>query len=902
MFHSRRSGPQALSGGAVRQTSLLCVLACLLGTWPAAASAQALVVRVTEAETARPILGAFVSLFGEDGSLLASALTNAEGRALVSVREAGAVRVRAQMIGRETRDSRLVLPPGGDAVFHELALPVLALPLTGIEVVGSARCALRREEGEAVLAVWEEARKALEVAAWSLEIELFRYQIELRTREYDPEGRSVWAEKREVLSGYYREPFVSRPASDLAERGFVQQTDKGPLAFAPGAAVLLSDPFLDTHCFRPQSAGGDALIGLGFEPLPRRRVPDIRGVIWVDRGTGDLRSVEFAYTGFPEVGARGESGGSVEFERLPSGAWIVRRWWIRMPIMEEMERMVLGARVLETRRIGTQEEAGEVVGIRDREGTVVATSERAFLGGVVFDSVRGVPLAGARVFLAGTGREARSDGGGRFRIPDLPPGIFTVDVAHPDLDSLGLEVVPREMTVEEGGMSWVELAVPRFSPAEAPDVQGVRGWVQDPGGSPAQGIFVTLLREDGSRIGAGLSDSQGEFRIPASVPEPLHIRLEAIGHSPRESAGFELPPGHWLTTMLRYSEPRVDLGASVASGSAACIVGPEPTSPTGRALEEVRKALSMEVWTRKSDRLEHEIVLFRRERSPRDLEVWEDTLRAVEGFVEPSFPTRPPELLREEGFAPKIGDTTFTYAPIPEVVLSGAFLADHCFRIDGGSRPGDTLSLVFEPVRRREGVVDVRGAFLIDRRSGELRSLHYRYTDFPGPKAEASFTGMEPPAAPGGWMSFQRLPEGSWMVSDWGSRQPMLISLLDTTRTDPTPNLAVFAVEEVGGVVTTTRSTLGDTLWTGPLARASALAADSAWAAGAEPPARGRTAVPTSSAGRLAGGVVAVASFRWPISDLAHGRWPTSRLAGMETPALYPRFAAARLTEALAES
>lgn len=583
----------------MRRTSLLCVLAGLLAAPPAATSAQSLVVRVTEAETARPILGVFVSVFAEDGRLLGGALTNAEGRALVRVREAGAVRVRAQMIGRATGDSRVVLPVGGDAVFQELALAVLALPLTGIEVVGSARCALRREEGEATLAVWEEARKALEVAAWSLETELFRYQIELRTREYGPEGTSVRAEKREVLSGYYREPFVSRPASDLAMRGFVQQTDQGPLAFAPGAAVLLSDPFLDTHCFRLRSAREDALIGLGFEPLPGRDVPDIRGVIWVDRATGDLRSVEFSYTGLPEQSAGGESGGSVEFERLPSGAWIVRRWWIRTPIMGEVEHVVMGARVFETRRVGTQEEAGEVVGIQDREGTVVATSERAFLGGVVFDSVRGVPLADAPVFLVGTAWEGRSDAEGRFRIPDLPAGTFTVDVAHPALDSLGLKVIPREVTVEEGGMSWVELAVPRFSPAEAPDVQGVQGWVQDPGGRAAQGIFVTLLREDGSRVGAGLSDSQGGFRIPASVPGPLRIRLEAIGHGAWESAGFELPPGQWFTTVLRYSDSAWAAGAerlargrtTVSTSSAGRLAGRVVASETGDPLVGVEVVL-----------------------------------------------------------------------------------------------------------------------------------------------------------------------------------------------------------------------------------------------------------------------------------------------------------------------
>ncbi len=807
------------------RVAFLCLLAGLHLALPCTGSAQALVVRVTEAETGRPIQGAFVSVFAQEGTVLAGALTASDGRALLRVLEAGAWRVRAQMIGRETRESRLVLPESDVTVLHELALPVLAVPLAAIEVAGEARCALRREEGESIVAVWNEARKALEVAAWSLETEVFRYRIELRTREYGLEERTVRAERREVLSGYYREPFVSRAATDLAENGFVQQTDLGQTAFAPGAAVLLSDPFLDTHCLRLRSGAGGALIGLGFEPVPRRAVPDIQGVIWLDRGTGQLRSVEFSYVGMSGDGAGSESGGNVEFERLPSGAWIVRKWRIRMPLLGEAERTVMGVRVRETRRIGTQEEAGEVIEIRDRGGAAVATRDRAVLAGVVFDSVRGMPLAGARVFLRGTDREGRSDAEGRFRIPDLPAGVFTVDVGHADLDSLGLEVPLREVTVEEGGISWLELAVPRFSPSASPHDQGVRGWVAVPAGQPASGIFVTLLRDDGSRAAAGLSDTRGWFRIPASLPGPFRIRLEAPGRGPLESAGFELPLGMWLTTMLRYSEPRVDLGVSQSSAPSACTVAPEPTSFVGRALEEVRKALSVEMWAREGDRLEHEIAIFRRERSPLDLQVRRDTLHAVEGLVEPSFPTRPPALLEAEGFAPRINDTTFTFAPMPEVVLSEEFLRNHCFRVSRGVPASDTLALLFEPLWRGVGIVNVRGAFLIDRESGELLSLHYRYTDFPGPTV--------PPTTPGGWMSFRRLSDGHWMVSDWGSRLPMLISFPDATR-DPKSSLAVFAVEEVGGVVTITRSASGDTLWMGSTERASAAAADRAWAAGAE--------------------------------------------------------------------
>ena len=72
-------------------------------------------------------------------------------------------------------------------------------------------------------------------------------------------------------------------------------------------------------------------MGLSFEPEPRRRLPDVQGVLWLDEGTAELRALEFSYTRVPEGVNDKRIGGTVEFLRLPSGAWIIRRWELRMP-------------------------------------------------------------------------------------------------------------------------------------------------------------------------------------------------------------------------------------------------------------------------------------------------------------------------------------------------------------------------------------------------------------------------------------------------------------------------------------------------------------------------------------------------------------------------------------------
>ena len=72
-------------------------------------------------------------------------------------------------------------------------------------------------------------------------------------------------------------------------------------------------------------------MGLAFEPVRDTDQPDIEGTLWLDRETAALQFLEFGYTWAEYQEARGVARGRVEFEGLPNGAWIVRKFWIRMP-------------------------------------------------------------------------------------------------------------------------------------------------------------------------------------------------------------------------------------------------------------------------------------------------------------------------------------------------------------------------------------------------------------------------------------------------------------------------------------------------------------------------------------------------------------------------------------------
>lgn len=176
--------------------------------------------------------------------------------------------------------------------------------------------------------MWEEARKALAAAAWTQERGYYYYEMMDIERRLDRDGRKVLSEERALSRSFLLAPYVSRPADSLAAVGFASINPDTSVYWAPDAEVLLSDTFLDTHCFRLRTSVHHApgLIGLAFEPASYRAVPDIGGTLWLDPETARLTRLDFTYRhlDLPEPILTSGIGGTVDFEAMPNGTWIVR--------------------------------------------------------------------------------------------------------------------------------------------------------------------------------------------------------------------------------------------------------------------------------------------------------------------------------------------------------------------------------------------------------------------------------------------------------------------------------------------------------------------------------------------------------------------------------------------------
>lgn len=488
------------------------VLGLLLLALAAAASparAQVITGVVVEEGTEAPVDGAMISAVDSLARTRAATLTGRDGRFRIAGLEPGRYVLRADRIGHRSSYSDTLGLAGPDTIQVRLAVRVEPIPLAGIRVEGEGRCTVRPREGEATARVWEEARKALAAAAWTRENQSYRFRVMTYMRRLDVTGRLVEEDRSEYTDTWSRKPFRSLAAGLLADRGFMEETEGGgSIWYAPDAEVLLSDAFLDTHCMNARAGQGDhgGLVGLAFRPVEGREEEEIRGTMWLDAETSELLWLEYDYVNLDLHIPTEGLGGRVEFDRVPGGGWIVRQWWIRMPVIHLRPSGQSGF-TLRPVLAGYLQEGGRVLEVAERGGRVVMVTETGAIQGTVSTPEDEGGLEGARVWIPGAGSETITGEGGLFSFTELGTGAYEILWSHPRLDSLGVSSVMEEVTVRRGEVTEVELATPstadvleqrcRSEAAVRPAGAGVLvGRVVNPQGMPLPGAAVTIGWDD----------------------------------------------------------------------------------------------------------------------------------------------------------------------------------------------------------------------------------------------------------------------------------------------------------------------------------------------------------------------------------------------------------------------
>lgn len=430
------------------------VLTCFTCLWfVSTASAQIVRGTVVDESNNAALHGVFIALLDSAGNLRTGTLSDSRGFFAIRAPYEGTFSLRAERIGHRSITTPSFSLSEQTAHTVDIRVAIAAIALAPIDVTGTKRCELRREQGRRTAQLWDEARKALTVADLVEKEEWIRFESRSWTRELDPYTLDIRNESvRYGISG--NKPYRAVSVDSLARFGFVQFYGNDIVYFGPDAEVLLSDVFLEQHCFRTVVGSGltGGLVGLAFEPVQTKQERDIEGTLWMDAKSLELRHIEYRYTNMPRTHNLKTLGGRTDFRRLPNGAWIVDRWYIRMPMA------ALNAIGNNVRLTAVQEEGGEVVSIRDARSSTRLVEDGSVTG-AVYDSINNQPLTNALVYLSGTSYRATTDSAGRYTITDVPVGRYVVTFTHARLDSLLVFPQPMSVDVAKEDTAVVQLGI-----------------------------------------------------------------------------------------------------------------------------------------------------------------------------------------------------------------------------------------------------------------------------------------------------------------------------------------------------------------------------------------------------------------------------------------------------------
>ncbi len=547
----RRRAPEPCAVWHLAILGVAVVLPSLIAA--TAARAQAIGGELVDEATGKPLAGAFVVLLDADSTERARTLTNRYGQFTVNVPAPGRYRLKSLVIGSRSFISDPIVVDAGELVSFRFEIPATLVNLPAVVVEDKRICRTRPAAGLAAAVLWEEIKKALDAVAWTEQQAVLQHRLIMYERELERRSLRTRSDKTWLEGGVYGgSPFATLPPEQLADSGYIQPTGSDEFYFyGPDATVLLSDEFAYGHCFtvRTDVQSETPQIGLAFSPLPGHRIPDIEGVLWVDQQSAELQYLEFRYTRLPWDVESARIGGRVEFERLPSGPWIVSKWWIRMPLVSIRFRpSIRYSLMVEEYLAAICESGGWVMGVSTLSGQPVARGDPGTLIGTVTDGHER-PLAGAKLTLVGTDFDAVSDRAGRFRFDSLPPSTYLLTLHSETSDTMAFVAPPIEVTIVSRDTTVSQLPLPEKSAVWdrlCPDVEPeekvglVAGFVTDSmTGKPLADAHVTIrgsqwtakvfppeIRvEEDSILLEAVTDYTGYYHL-CGVPAELTLKIK----------------------------------------------------------------------------------------------------------------------------------------------------------------------------------------------------------------------------------------------------------------------------------------------------------------------------------------------------------------------------------------
>jgi hypothetical protein len=311
-------------------------------------------------------------------------------------------------------------------------------------------------------------------------------------------------------------------------------------------------------------------------------------------------------------------------------------------------------------------------------------------------------------------------------------------------------------------------------------------------GQPVAGVIVSLVKQDGTRAGAALTEADGRA-VLRGAPGTYVVRAERIGFEASSSAPLAVADQD-VSVRVELTPRRVHLSAVVVRGKRQCGADAAHTLGTVAVWEEARKALLANTITKREAPSSLPVRTYTR-LVDRRFRVETETSNARTSSGAFGFRSASASELSDKGYVRRVEDGTYDFfGPDAELLLSDEFVRDHCFTVVRSPR-GDSsvVGLSFAPSAGRR-TTDIGGVLWLTHATAELRYIEFHYTGLPEELVSDST---------GGRVEFGRLPTGRWIVRGWWIRTPRMavtgdrqIGTLSSQR-----RLDVIGYKEEGGFV-----------------------------------------------------------------------------------------------------
>lgn len=513
-----------------------CLVSAVITTLALSQTTLAQTVRGTVISPAgERVPGVLVELIDAGARVVARNVSGDLGEFRLAGNAPGIFRVRARRIGfRPTLSDTLTLVRGGE-VTRSIVLVGLPVGLDTIRVAGRSACRAIADSGTAAFLVWEQARAALNALQTIEGARVMSATTATYERVFGSELRAPRHSVR-IRSDFVRQPWRTISPESLHRAGYVitsgfRGANYSTTFYAPGLDMLASNYFIEDHCFR--LIRDRERLGLAFQPSPdRKRVSEIRGTLWLDARSSELRRVEFQYANVRPL-EEDEGRGFIDVARFANGVWAVTGWSIRMPLVEHIVRPGIGA---EDRIARITEIGGWLVLVRQGRDTLWAQPKIRF-SGVIRDSASGAPITEARIVAQGTALSAPTDRRGAFTFSEILPGEYTLAIRTAAMDSMN--AVHQARIVITGDTTPVPIRIPSAAAVAqgmcargASFVVGTFAWS---GAARPSKVIVSAEWSAAATDSAAASsrtwietgvDEEGNFRI-CGVPSGVPIEVRA---------------------------------------------------------------------------------------------------------------------------------------------------------------------------------------------------------------------------------------------------------------------------------------------------------------------------------------------------------------------------------------